>query len=348
MYGRTPAGLPTASIVAERIAGRRARREGMAPAMADRLAWAGLARSPGVPPTARTSRAGVHRPELLRQPGGGSRSQRSALSTRWMRASEANGIVDHRATERTRGKMASRWPMDLVISQDCAVMTAYYGDLAPDDPAVWREGVAPLGDGRRRRFPRLSAGVRSACGRGGCRRCGRRVQRCPGSMRGGRSRSDTAGSARPHCGPACRTKASRWSCPTTPAVRGAALSRRIYGETIGRISTAFPHWFCQTLVDVRRARISDARGSAPVAGAGRAPRASRRQCDRGPLGRSAWRVPGDAGRRRGLAVARRPRPRCHGRCLPLVKPVRRAACGTTCAPAATTSLVTTGGSTWRR
>lgn len=167
-----------------------------------------------------------------------------SLSTRWMRASEPNGIVHHRATERSRGTAASRWPVDLIIDRGCAVMTAYYGDLAPDDPSVVLQGVAPLAGGVQDRTP---AGERwGAIGMWawGLSQMRRAAQGIPGLDA---RRAAVIGHSR-------LGKAALWAgvqdegfamvVSNDSGCAGAALSRRIYGETIGRITSSFPHWFC--------------------------------------------------------------------------------------------------------
>jgi len=63
------------------------------------------------------------------------------LSTRWMRESKDNGIVDHRATEASRGTESSRWPLEMILKGGYALATAYYGDIEPDHPEGWKEGL---------------------------------------------------------------------------------------------------------------------------------------------------------------------------------------------------------------
>ena len=63
------------------------------------------------------------------------------LTDRWMRPTADIGIVKNRATEATRGKHASRWPLALALRRGYAVATYYYGDLEPDHPDGWRDGL---------------------------------------------------------------------------------------------------------------------------------------------------------------------------------------------------------------
>jgi hypothetical protein len=246
MYGRTPAGLPTAEVSA--VDAPVAVLDGRAWRQQWRLEWGGKASVDVL----------VYRPRHDRQVpvfiglnyyGNHAVDPDPAirLSTQWMRASEANGIVNHRATEKSRGTTAGRWPIDLVIARDCAVMTAYYGDLAPDDPAVVRQGIAPLADGRQDGIPeaeRWGAIGMWAWGLSQMRAAGGRM---PGLDAG---RSIVIGHSR-------LGKAALWAGVQDEAFAmvvsndsgcaGAALSRRIYGETIGRITSSFPHWFCPKL-----------------------------------------------------------------------------------------------------
>ena len=63
------------------------------------------------------------------------------LSERWMRANASKGVVDHRATEASRGKSASRWPVEMIVDRGYALGTVYYGDIEPDFPDGWKMGV---------------------------------------------------------------------------------------------------------------------------------------------------------------------------------------------------------------
>lgn len=63
------------------------------------------------------------------------------LSSAWMRASPEFGIVNHRATEATRGVHSYRWNIEAVIARGYATATVYYGDLCPDNDHGIEESV---------------------------------------------------------------------------------------------------------------------------------------------------------------------------------------------------------------
>ena len=62
----------------------------------------------------------------------------------WMRESAAQQIVNHRATEATRGSHASRWQVETVVGRGYATATVYYGDLCPDRDDGMEEAVGAM------------------------------------------------------------------------------------------------------------------------------------------------------------------------------------------------------------
>jgi hypothetical protein len=167
-----------------------------------------------------------------------------ALCRSWLRDDAKNGVVDHKATEKSRGTEASRWLVAKALGRGYAVATAYYGDIEPDRPDAWQHGIHPMFNppGQTKPKPDEWGSI--------------------GAWAWGLSRAldyletDAAINAKQVVliGHSRLGKTALWAGAQDPRFAivisndsgegGAALSRRWYGETVKRINTSFPHWFC--------------------------------------------------------------------------------------------------------
>ncbi|MCU0241888.1 MAG: acetylxylan esterase [Vicinamibacteria bacterium] len=172
-----------------------------------------------------------------------------AITHAWVPHMGTRGIVDHRATEGSRGARARRWPIERILERGYAVVTAYYGDIVLDQADLAQDGLATL-----RRMTRAAADPGAECGAIGAWAWGlaRILDFLPGEGRIDNGRVAVFGHSR-------LAKAALWAgaCDERFALviannsghGGAALTRRTFGETIEHLNLRFPHWFCE---DFRR------------------------------------------------------------------------------------------------
>jgi hypothetical protein len=166
------------------------------------------------------------------------------ISTRWMRDSKDKGIVDHRATEASRGTSSSRWPLEMILRRGFAVATCYYGDIEPDHADGWKDGLraAVSKDGANTVWKDGEWGAIGAWAWG----LSRIVDYLETDRLINAKHVAVIGHSR-------LGKTSLWAgvqdtrfgvvISNNSGEGGAALMRRDFGETTAIITKAFPHWF---------------------------------------------------------------------------------------------------------
>jgi hypothetical protein len=162
-----------------------------------------------------------------------------AITTSWLKS--RGTTTDNSAPESQRGSDAQSWPIAEVLARGYGVATIYCGDADPDFDDGFKNGVHSL-------FKETRTSSSWGTVAGWAWGLSRVMDYLEKVKEINAKQVSILGHSR-------LGKAALWSgvkderfalvISNESGCGGAALSKRIYGETVGRINTSFPHWFCE-------------------------------------------------------------------------------------------------------
>ena len=164
------------------------------------------------------------------------------ISDAWSRNNPSFGIINNQLTEQSRGVRTNRWAIQKMLDAGFGLATIYYGEVDPDKDD-FTDGVHPFFYVGEQQKPAAGEWGSIAAWAWGLSR----------AMDYFETDEDVNKSKVIVFGHSRLGKTSLWAGATdqrfaavvsnNSGCGGAALSKRKFGETVGRINNVFPHWF---------------------------------------------------------------------------------------------------------